>query len=252
MRPLSGWLTDARMPSANRARRSASQRDRDMWEDAASGSFKQVWPFARKAECRAMDTFRARPEDSPQSICSGKSLALSPAIQVTCSGADRAMDSEKRPVAASTTTSHQHRDPAGGAAGHSPAPTATAMHLNSLELALLAQFNLEMAAAYDEVAEDHKCGLVTRHTARESASRRRQRARMLESEAQRLAAYPTSVPEQTPYEQPMPYAGPERRKGERRRRERRRPVPSSTRSLGIAERRANRDRRRRERRAQAL
>ena len=45
------------------------------------------------------------------------------------------------------------------------------MRLNSLELALLAEFNLEMAAAYDEVAKDPAAGPETRATARDSANR---------------------------------------------------------------------------------
>ena len=125
-----------------------------------------------------------------------------------------------------------------------------ALYLNSLELALLAKFNLEMAEAYDEAAEDPELRPETRETVHASAARQRERAQLLESEAQRLGNEPASAIGQTIEEQPVRYAGPERRKRDRRLRERRRTETVPPGGLGHAERRIIPDRRQRERRGQ--
>jgi hypothetical protein len=119
----------------------------------------------------------------------------------------------------------------------------TEIRLTSLELALVAKFNFEMAASYDEVAENPGTRAETRDGARESASRRRERARLFELEARRLGAYPTEPCEGSTQMPPARYAGPERRTGERRDRR-----PSSSAPVGRSERRVNRDRRRGQRR----
>jgi len=138
---------------------------------------------------------------------------------------------------------HPHRRP-----NDSSTWSVAEMRLNSLELALLAEFNLEMAAAYDEVAKDPAAGPETRATARDSANRGRERAQLFQLEAQRLSAHSTAVPEPPGPAQPARYAGPKRRTRERRVRERRRPGPLQPGGLGGSERRVNPNRRRRDRR----
>jgi hypothetical protein len=128
-------------------------------------------------------------------------------------------------------------------------PTVAAMKLTSIELAVVAELNLEIASGYDEVAEDPKQQSQTRRRARDSAFRRRLRARLLHLEAQRLGAQPTLSDEQLPHEQGPPYSGPERRKYERRSGERRGRLAAPSTS-GDVDRRVNRDRRRAERRRQ--
>jgi hypothetical protein len=137
-------------------------------------------------------------------------------------------------------------DPPDARSGTSSAP----IHLSSIELALIAQFNLEMAESYDEVADDPELSVETRQRARESASWRRGRARLFHSEARRLGANPTSVTGQSTEDQPPPYAGPERRKRERRIRERRSSPQLKTAGLGHPDRRTDRDRREQDRRSQ--
>jgi hypothetical protein len=117
------------------------------------------------------------------------------------------------------------------------------VHFTSIELALLAKYNLEMADSYDEVAEDPELRVETRHTARESASRHRERAEVFQSEAQRFGAYPNSVTERTTQEQPSSYSGPERRNQERRIRDRRGPQSLAPGDVDFADRRSNHDRR---------
>jgi hypothetical protein len=119
--------------------------------------------------------------------------------------------------------------------------------LGPLELALIAEFNLEMAAAYDEVAESPTARRATREAARESAARRRERAQLFQLEARRASAYPGALALPTMHEQ-WPYVGPERRQGERRTGERRRLRPRPPDPRGQAERRIDRDRRQDERR----
>jgi len=126
------------------------------------------------------------------------------------------------------------------------------VNLSAIELALVAELNLEMARAFDEVAEDAIQRLETRRAARELASRRRERARLCHLEARRLGAEPTFPDEQLTAEASLSYTGPERRKQERRRRERRagRSLPSQARRRTEVghDRRTNPDRRRGERR----
>jgi len=138
--------------------------------------------------------------------------------------------------------------PAARAPNASSSASTAAVGLTSIELALVARFNLEMADAYDEVAEDPRLRSETRQTARASASERRERARLLESHAQLLGAYPTSVPAQVIHELASSYTGPERRKRDRRIRDRRAPGSRAPTALGHADRRTSPDRRQRERR----
>src|SRR5437660_10029423 len=121
------------------------------------------------------------------------------------------MNPQKRPLTSKPETSRPEKG-VSSSANASSGPSGAAMDLSSLELALLAEFNLEMAAAHDEVADDPMAELATRESARQSASRSRQRAWRFQVEAQRLGAYPMSMPEQVTPEQPLPHTGPERRK----------------------------------------
>jgi hypothetical protein len=159
------------------------------------------------------------------------------------------MDPEGRHAAAGTRASSYAQSPA-GSPQPSSCPTISAVDLSSIELGLLASFNLEMADSYNEVEADPKLSLETRQAARESASRHRERAQLFQFEAQRLCAYPT-LPTGQPTDPHGPrYAGPERRKRERRTRDRRGSQPSLPGASQFVDRRANRDRRQRERRGE--
>jgi hypothetical protein len=118
------------------------------------------------------------------------------------------------------------------------------MKLSSIELALLAELNLEMARAYDAVAEDDCQPPDVVRVAQRRRSELRARARMFRSVARRVGAEPALIAQP----EKENYTGPERRRaerriGERRVRERRTHAPS-----GGSERRINPDRRRGERR----
>jgi hypothetical protein len=95
------------------------------------------------------------------------------------------------------------------------------VQLSSLELALVAEFNLEMAAAYDGVADDTTAQPAAREAAREAAGRRRERAGLFQLEAERASTSCAAVAE-PPSQEQRPYVGPERRRGQRRTSERRR------------------------------
>jgi len=128
---------------------------------------------------------------------------------------------------------------------------AATINLSSLELALVAEFNLEMARAYDEVAEDAAGQPKTRRTARKLGSRQRERARLLQLEARRRRAESTITSEEVISEPGSAYTGPDRRKRERRVAERRasHAVGPDVKVAGH-DRRTDPDRRRRERRRQ--
>lgn len=116
------------------------------------------------------------------------------------------------------------------------------MKLSSIELALLAELNLQMAHAYDEAADNGDNSIEARRDARERGSQLRERARRFQDEAQRSSdeAALTTAPGAL-------YAGPERRRGDRRTNERRRYGPPDHLPTGH-DRRINSDRRRAERR----
>jgi hypothetical protein len=124
--------------------------------------------------------------------------------------------------------------------------------LNSMEIALAAEFDLEMAHAYDEIADDATQSADARRTAQETAALWRERARLCRLEAQRLTAAPM-VPDAGSMSESGPaYTGPERRHRERRSGERRVNGLAAPVRLGPAiwgrDRRVNPDRRRGERR----
>jgi hypothetical protein len=126
-----------------------------------------------------------------------------------------------------------------------------AIKLGSVELAVVAELNLELARAYDEVADDAKQQSETRRQARAGAFRRRVRAGLLRLEAQRLRARASLPDDPLTHEPNSPYSGSERRKHERRSGERR-GHPAALATPHGADRRANRDRRRHDRRRTSL
>jgi hypothetical protein len=122
------------------------------------------------------------------------------------------------------------------------------MQLTSLELALVAEFNLEMAAGYDEVAEDPASAAESREAARAAADRQRERAWLFQVEAQRRRASPMTTRGGFTATAPTRYEGPERRTRERREGERRSGQSLLSARPGQGDRRVNPDRRQRERR----
>jgi hypothetical protein len=95
------------------------------------------------------------------------------------------------------------------------------MNLNSIEMAVVAEMDLEMARGYEEVARDATQSADTRQAAQDAAAQWRERARLCGLEARRLTAEPLVPGERSASQPDRPYAGPERRKQERRRGERR-------------------------------
>jgi hypothetical protein len=141
----------------------------------------------------------------------------------------------------------------------------SAIDLNSIELALLAELSLEMALGEDAVANDVARSPQTRRVASELAAAWRERSRRFQLQAQRQGMDPI-VPELQPERRgtdpiaadlrlisgPAPsYRGPERRKRMRRTQTRR---TSSTAPDGIdrLDRRTGRDRRQHDRRRREL
>lgn len=120
--------------------------------------------------------------------------------------------------------------------------------LNAIELALIAELNLEMASASEEVANDPAKGLETRRTASRDAAAWRERARRFELEARRQSAQPTLPYEQARHSPSQDRAGPERRKGMRRAQARRTEPVAATSALRRGDRRRRSDRRERDRR----
>lgn len=124
------------------------------------------------------------------------------------------------------------------------------MDLNAIEMAAIAELDLEMARAYDEVSMDPSQTPETRRKAGDLAARWRERARLCRLEAQRLSSQPL-----LPANAAHAYTGPERRKQERRRGDRRTtglngPGHAAVTAFG-RDRRINPDRRRGDRRHSA-
>jgi hypothetical protein len=126
------------------------------------------------------------------------------------------------------------------------------VNLTPIELALMAELNLELARGHEEVAEDPAQPPESRRVAREKAAALRERARRFQAQADRVSAEPaTACPASTP-EPDSAYTGPERRQGARRTSTRRGDPQAVLDSLGAVDRRTGVDRRRRERRRRAL
>jgi hypothetical protein len=95
------------------------------------------------------------------------------------------------------------------------------MNLNSIEMAVVAEVDLEMARGYEEVVRDTTRTAETRWAAQEAASRWRERARLYSLEARRRAAEPLLPGERSASQADRLYFGPEQREQERRVGERR-------------------------------
>jgi hypothetical protein len=94
--------------------------------------------------------------------------------------------------------------------------------LNSIELALIAELNLERARAHEEVANDPDTRHETRAAAAQEAREWRARAAVFQMEAQRQSAQPIVPGVQASDGALEPaYTGPDRRKQARRRQTRR-------------------------------
>jgi hypothetical protein len=133
------------------------------------------------------------------------------------------------------------------------ADTAIGHGLSPIELVLVAELNLELARAHDEVASNPSNRDETRETAREAAAALRQRADLLRSRAADLSANPvTAVSWSERCHHDPPYLGSERRKAARRTSARRAGELPTPGAVGGPDRRMETDRRRRERRRRAL
>ena len=126
-------------------------------------------------------------------------------------------------------------------------PAAPPAGLNSIELALIAEYNLEMARANEAVADDATKRLETRRRASDAATAWRHRAQLFQVEAMRQSAQPI-----LPGEPARAYAGPERRRQMRRSQTRRADPASGRAGRGRGDRRAGPERRTRDRRRPEL
>jgi hypothetical protein len=99
-------------------------------------------------------------------------------------------------------------------------PEPSAISLNAIELALIAELNLERARDHDAVANDAARLPEVRQAAAAAATAWRERARLFELEAGRRSAHPMAPGESGPVID-FTYAGPERRRQMRRRQTRR-------------------------------
>jgi hypothetical protein len=123
---------------------------------------------------------------------------------------------------------------------------ASPITLNAIELALIAELNLERAHDHDAVANDAARLPEVRQAAAAAATAWRDRARLFELEAGRQSAHSMAPGESAPFID-FSYAGPERRRQMRRREARRGGGPASE-HRDRRERRAEPERRRRDRR----
>jgi hypothetical protein len=131
----------------------------------------------------------------------------------------------------------------------SPDPsTALPTSLNSIELALIAEYNLEMARANEAVADDATKRLETRRRASKVATAWRRRAQLFQLQAWRQSAQPILPGEQSIRAPGRVYTGPERRWRMRRTQTRRTGSASVCAGHGPGDRRAGAERRRRDRR----
>jgi hypothetical protein len=126
-------------------------------------------------------------------------------------------------------------------------PKAPAMSLNAIELALIAELNLERARDHDAVANDAARLPEIRHAAAAAATAWRERARLFRLEAGRRSGHPM-VPGDSAPVMDFTYTGPERRRQLRRRQARRGVGQVASESRDRYDRRAGSERRRLDRR----
>lgn len=130
-------------------------------------------------------------------------------------------------------------------------PEGSAISLNSIELALIAELNLEQARGYEAVANDPETRPETRLASAQAASQWRARASLFQLQAQRQSAQPLVPAHPAAHDGlSIVYAGPERRKATRRTQTRR--AAAAARALERRNRPAIGDRRRRDRRGPEL
>jgi len=122
------------------------------------------------------------------------------------------------------------------------------MNLNSIELALIAEYNLEMARANQAVADDASKQLDTRRRASEVATAWRRRAELFQLHASRRSGHPILPGKESSRARGGAYAGPERRRGMRRTQTRRTGSALVAAARGVDDRRAGAERRRSDRR----
>ena len=145
-----------------------------------------------------------------------------------------------------------------GRSGNRPQPSArgdrledVAMSLNPIELALIAELNLERARDHDAVANDAAQPLEVRRGAAAAATAWRERARRFQLEAGRQSGHPM-VPGQSAPVRDLTYTGPERRRQMRRRETRRGDGEAASERAVLHDRRAEPERRRGDRRRPEL
>ncbi len=130
-------------------------------------------------------------------------------------------------------------------------PGESEVRLTPIELALVAELNLEQARAHDEVANDPDRTPETRLAAARAASEWRTRASLFQQQAQRQSAEPIAPLHPASHARSgVRYAGPERRRHTRRRQSAR--VMAASGELERRDRRDAGDRRRGDRRRPQL
>ena len=142
--------------------------------------------------------------------------------------------------------------------GHGPPPKsrkeqpeALPISLNAIELALIAELNLERARDHDAVANDAARLPQVRQAAAAAATAWRDRARLFELEAGRRSAH-SMAPGESAAVIDFTYAGPERRRQMRRRGPRRGDAEAAAAAADRRDRRAGPERRRGDRRHPGL
>ena len=128
-------------------------------------------------------------------------------------------------------------------------PEASAMSLNAIELALIAELNLERARDHDAVANDAARLPEVKRAAATAATAWRERARVFQLEAGRRSGHSMAPGESAPV-MDFTYTGPERRQQMRRRQTRRYEAEAA--SEHRRDRRAGPERRRGDRRRPEL
>jgi hypothetical protein len=141
--------------------------------------------------------------------------------------------------------------PRGDRSARENRPEPSAMRLNAIELALIAELNLERARDHDAVANDAARLPEVRQAAAAAATAWRDRARLFELEAGRRSAHPMAPGESAPV-MDFTYTGPERRRQMRRRETRRGDGEPVAERPDLGDRRTAPERRRHDRRRREL
>lgn len=128
------------------------------------------------------------------------------------------------------------------------APPSDRLSLNPIELALIAEYSLEMARANEAVARDPSKELDTRRRASEVATAWRGRAQLFQMQARYQSAEPIIPGEHSIHVPGRAHTGPERRQKMRRTQTRRTESASASAGRSGHDRRAQVERRRRDRR----